>query len=193
MTVRLYLDVDGVLNALAPHKKWGEDIFKNGRAEARHDFFGNAVALEEDSWGGLRDHPSFPMRWSEGLIDALNELDVELVWLTTWRQDAPGSVAPLMGIKHEGRVLHPLSGETTFPSIGWKFDALMKDLEENTVDAFIWADDEIYDLPGVAHYALAALNEDIPHVLVAPDSTFGITPEDVSKMQYLVSTNSDKR
>lgn len=184
MTVRLYLDVDGVLNAYYAHKKWNEEAGETGRAFSKYDFCGFRTVDDN------AEAPSFDMHWSKGLIRALNGLDVELVWLTTWRQDAFDSVGPLMGLEHVGRVLHPLSRVTTFPSITWKLDSLLADLEDNP-SPFIWADDEIFDLRGQALYALKTLEEDIPHILVSPDSNFGITPADIERMQNFVRSQGD--
>ena len=174
MTVRLYLDIDGVLNASQPHIKWGGERAE-GLAVSSYDFDGEPHILSTE--------PQFVMRWSPGLIDALNGLDIEIVWLTTWRMDAAFSVGPLMGLKSAVRVLHPLNGRTTFPSINWKYEAVRED-QAKSPSPFIWADDELYDLPGEVLSSVRTENS----VLVAPNPLFGITPEHVEQMQKLISS-----
>jgi len=115
---RLYLDVDGVLNAQMP-MGWGR--------------LGNGYARV--------DGVEYKIRWAPAMIDALRSLDVELVWCTTWRDNAKVSLAPLIGWGEHGRVLHPWE-EDVWPSIDWKFPAIQDD-QKASPSRFIWIDDEI--------------------------------------------------
>lgn len=124
MTVRQYQDIDGCLNAIFNARKW---IVED---EAEDEtLFGECEGVAEALYGrdGLLDPqgPSnFRMKWNSRLVDALNEMDVELVWTTTWRKDA-FRVGQLMGLTNKNvRVLHPKSGWSEFPSIYWKYEAL---------------------------------------------------------------------
>lgn len=142
MKTRLYLDVDGVLNA------WSSELAWPDASEGRAD--------------------RFTIKWSPSMVTALNKLDVELVWLTTWRGEAQSIIEPLLGIDFGSRVLHPLSGETTFPSIWWKFEAVKIEQEENP-GKFIWFDDELE----VQHIRWA---ERTNGLAVPIDHGLGITP-----------------
>jgi len=115
MTTRLYLDVDGVINAQMPYG-WGK--------------------LAKGKAAGWR------IRWAPRMIDALAAMDVELVWTTTWRDEAVTELAPLIGWGGHGRVLHPLDGDLIWPSIDWKFDAVRADQIGNP-SPYIWLDDEL--------------------------------------------------
>lgn len=155
--VRLYLDVDGVLNAWYADHRWG-DIAE-----------------------GVADR--FTIKWSPTMVAALAALDVELVWLTTWRNEAQNIIEPLLGLTphwfHEpSRVLHPLSGETTFPSMNWKFAALMVEQEENPCK-FVWMDDELEHNQIV--WARATNGLAIP-----VDHNMGITPDQIKLAKVFI-------
>lgn len=121
--VRIYLDVDGVLNAQAP-SNWG------GVSEG--------YATAEGS--------KYRMRWAPALLEALSALDADIVWTTTWRTDAADSLATLFGgFGQDFRVLHPNldpHAETTFPSIYWKLAAIAAE-QAASPSPFVWLDDEI--------------------------------------------------
>ena len=112
---RLYLDVDGVINAQMP-MDWGK--LCNGHA------------------GG------YSIRWAPRMVAELADLNVELVWTTTWRDEAVTELAPLIGWGEHGRVLHPAGGELIWPSIDWKFEAVLAD-QAASPSSFIWLDDEL--------------------------------------------------
>ena len=124
------------------------------------------------------------MEWNERLIDALNSLDVEFVWATTWREDAH-QVGERMGLTHRGRVLHPLTGVTTFPSLKWKWAAIV---DEQTFDPspFVWIEDEIPEMTAYERGVIDGLGG----LLVAPDYNFGVTPQDIERIREYVSQHS---
>lgn len=183
MTVRLYQDIDGCLNAMFNRMKWrledeveDETLFGecDGVAEA---LYGRNGLLNPD---GKVDR--FRMRWNSRLIEGLNALDVEWVWTTTWRDDAPG-VGKLMGLTHENvRVLHPRSGISDFPSIGWKYEEVLRE-QQSDPTPFIWVDDELADLPLAARERIFSLGG----LMIAPDPNFGMTPRQVEMMREYIS------
>lgn len=116
---RIFLDVDGVINAQMP-MGWGR--LQNGHAKA--------------------DGIEFRIRWAPNMVKGLFGMDAEIIWSTTWRQDAVNSLAPLIGYGADCDVLHPIFGETIFPSIDWKYPAILDYLHRNPGPA-IWLDDEI--------------------------------------------------
>lgn len=180
MTVRLYQDIDGCLNAFLGNRRWNEP-----------DEVGDCGLMSGTAYAfylhdGTRDldgkAAKFSMRWNSRLIDALNTLDVEFVWTTTWRQDAVG-VGTLMGLAHENvRVLHPLDGKTEFPSIRWKYEAVVAEQQANP-SPFIWVDDELFDLPRTARETIHQLGG----LIISPSSTYGMTPDDVEKMRKYIA------
>lgn len=116
--VRLYLDVDGVINAAMPPWK--------GPSEGR------AVA----------EGHAYKIRWAPAMVAELAALGVDLVWATTWRKDAAFSIAPLIGWGEDARHLSP-PFDLTWPSIDWKAAAVAED-QKGDPSPFIWADDEIH-------------------------------------------------
>lgn len=119
--VRIYQDVDGVLNAKMPY--WG-DKPRNGHAK-------------DNGY-------EYRIRWSATMAAELDGLDADRVWLTTWCDNANTEIAPLLGLSGPSRVLLPRSGRVTFPSIFWKVDALSEE-QINDPSPFIWLEDELMD------------------------------------------------
>lgn len=174
--MKLYLDIDGVLNAAHNRLSWGDD----GRR------IGNAV-------GGLSDdgkplpperHRKFRMMWSDTLIQELNKLDVEIAFATTWRTDGRDSVAPLMGLNIPDNpfVLLPLNGTLSFPSINWKYDAMRERYAVDNTERFIWIDDELSDLNWDSR-----VSAHFPHaLLISPDPNVGISKNHIQRIkEYL--------
>lgn len=155
--VRLYLDVDGVINAQMPFG-WGR--LQNGHGK--------------DSEGY-----EFRIRWAPRMIEELTKLDVDLVWTTTWRSAAETAIAPLTGLTLPSRVLHPLSGVTTFPSIHWKLEALIADQRESP-SPFIWVDDEI----GMRDMFVA---EALNGLAISANPVIGISVANVEAMQRYIA------
>ncbi len=182
--VRLYEDIDCCLNASYNARAWRdkdnpEDLggYCRGRAYLYHDDDGHRISE-------FHTPHDYRMEWNERLIAELNTLDVELVWATTWRADAP-AVGELMGLTHEDqRVLHPLHGRTTFPSIFWKFDAILAE-QDRDPGPFIAVDDEWDSDP-----AMRATLELKGGLVVCPDPNLGITPADVKRMREYVDAHA---
>jgi hypothetical protein len=124
--VRLYLDIDGVLNAWHSQLAWPDSTIKNAEVPVDIDGYSRFVTLE----------------WAADLIDALAKLDVELVWATTWTTEAPTVAAGAFGFGQGQRFLTPGNGRLSFPSIAWKEQAVMADQLANP-SSFIWVDDEL--------------------------------------------------
>lgn len=182
-TVRLYEDIDGCLNAEYNARAWrtAEDVGSVGAGYQR-----TWVHPEFDDFG-VRKGTSmikYRMEWNERLIAALNELPVEFVWTTTWRADAL-KVGTAMKLLHEPqRILHPLNGQTTFPSLDWKYEAI-RDEQEREPSPFIWVDDEIWNLPIPA---LDFMEQNLGGLLIAPDPNLGLTPKHISMMRNYIET-----
>lgn len=114
---RLFLDVDGVINASMP-QGWGKTQVGMAR--------------------GFRIH------WAPAMIKALFDAKMSLTWATTWREYAPAEIAPLIGRGRNAEWLNP-SDETRMMdwSIYWKFDAMQA---EEISEPFVWIDDEITEV-----------------------------------------------
>lgn len=172
MTTNIYLDVDGVLNALSsnPPKQntgWTGE-WKREKAVIPSD----AVQI---GWSSQPVAESYTMFWSTKLITAINELaemdDVTIIWLTTWKEHAKGVISPLMGINgHDW--LHLDTGDIYDTMRWWKLDAIRDHVEETKPDKVVWLDDDIaYDQKARLWVSMMK-----PKILsITPNSVHGLT------------------
>lgn len=131
MTTRIYLDVDGVLNAV--QREFPSDSWQN--------------------WDRVGVN-GYSIAYSPDMVAALNEIaemdDVEFVWLTTWQANAKTMIAPAIGLKGEDWdvALNPdmdAHGFAVHRYFGgwWKMTTLDEHLHYNPVDKVVWIDDDI--------------------------------------------------
>lgn len=152
--LNVYLDVDGVINALnGTRPPWGWD---------------------ED--GQVASVNQFSIRWATGLIAALNALaaadHVHMHWLTTWEHDAPRDLCPAIGLNGANwpvLVREPRHEPTALA--WWKHHALAEHLPFER--AAVWIDDDlVYDPSGDTRRFLAGHPNVVP---VCPVSSVGLT------------------
>lgn len=165
-TIRIYLDVDGVLNADLSGSK---DHWQKG-----------AVGMA--SAEGYK----YKITWAPELIRRLRALEgVEIVWCTTWRDDATRELAELLDFGHDFRVIHPTEDPTAptprIGSINWKVPAIKRDLEENPVDGFIHIDDEI-----IGVWEWGNLVPLLGGLALSPHPLYGITPKMMAAIETYV-------
>lgn len=163
MTIRLFLDVDGVINADQP-QGWGRT--QNGVASA----YGQG----------------WKIRWAPAMVKALFDLGLSLTWATTWKRFAPLSIAPLIGQGHNANWLEepqppPLYGYSEAGSIGWKFGAMQL---EDVSEGFVWIDDEIAD----NHKAWA---KSVGGLAIQPKYRTGISPSDIARIEDYIKTKEE--
>lgn len=170
MTVRLYLDIDGVLNAPLAASKW-KDILK-----FKANVFPMTVALDL-------------VRELERLITTYN---VELVWLTTWNQDNDVETYVLPFLKdhglQSGRILGTPGGHTYSGWVNgddWKIKALIADQKESPSD-FIWIDDVEVPLYGNS----LLLPDPKATLAIAPNENYGISPGAVKEIEMFLQNHS---
>lgn len=163
MTVRLYLDVDGVLNAWEADQVWEGEIRK-----------GDANSLSGN----------YLIIWSAEMAEAIRELDVEVVWTTTWRSEAAKAIAPLVGFGFHSRHLDPPADYRLFPSIHWKAAAVQRD-QAREPGPFIWIDDELG--PQEARLALK-----LGGLAIRPTSEFGITRSHIDMMKVYIESIKER-
>lgn len=127
MQTTIYLDVDGVLNA----------VQKQNPSEAA------------TGWNLWQTEPvnGWPILWAPELIDELNALaareDVTFKWLTTWTYDAAKVLSPAIGINGENWDVLDGDQHGWRGAYWWKLQSIQKDVLETMPDQFIWVDDDI--------------------------------------------------
>lgn len=179
---RIYQDIDGCWNAELNAKPWKREGDTDQRGYQRamvvpvHNDKGEKTG--SSGWG-------YRMEWNERMVEEYNKLEAELVYATTWRADGP-KVAKAMGVKlPKSRILHPRSGLTTFPSIEWKFDAIIAEQEQDP-SPFIAIDDEWDDVSPFRREAL----EKLGGLVIAPFPTYGLEPKHLEAMREYIEAHS---
>lgn len=162
MTTNIYLDVDGVINALGS----GELL------EMQTGFKGfNLLTVN-----------GFPIKYAPELVHMLNELadciDVVFKWVTTWERNAASMLCPAIGLN--GQRWAVLVGDES--SWGgpdwWKLDVVRRDIEIETPDFAIWIDDQIAYEP----IALAWARETQNVIAISPLSGDGLAKSDLNSI-----------
>lgn len=170
----LFLDVDGVLNALDGLNKGDWDDFKKVKVEAP---LGGVYGI-----GGYR----FTMRFSKTMCAALAALDVEIHWATTWEHLANENLWRHTGLNDYPVACRMATGMThgiaTGEEIWWKWVQIRKMLEVDP-RPMIWCDDEA--IPAHAHEWLEA--NGVAHLLIAPDEKVGLTRDHLRRCREFIA------
>jgi hypothetical protein len=158
--VRLLLDVDGVLNvAGTPCSDWKE-------------------------WLAVRCRGS-TINHSPEVGRAIADLGVEIIWLTTWREEANQWIGPLFGWP-EHPVIAIGDEEMLSWRSWWKLDAAKRLYADSPVP-FIWADDELSDM-GEAHDWC----REVDGLPIVPRANVGLTRRHLEEMRRYVERRSRK-
>lgn len=162
MTTTIYLDVDGVLNAVS------------GRAPSKR-----LVGWEEYREVHVK---GFRIHYAPALIDALNALaardDVTFKWLTTWKHDAARKLSGAIGLN--GQDWEVLDGDLHAWGGGawWKLTAIRNDLDSRS----IWIDDDI----SAEREAIEWAGQHEELLLVSPSVVHGLSKDDLTAItEYL--------
>jgi hypothetical protein len=163
--IRLYLDVDGVLNA--GHPRWGDAVTVT------------VVATRDGQRIGQR------VTYSPSLILELTllaeEFDIEIVWLTTWLVDhsVRDLTIAMNGLTGGRSLIAPRrDGRHGELPADWKRAAILEDLAREP-GPFIWADDD--EVPVHGSFVAAAFQ--VPSLLLAPVFEFGLQRSDVNAIR----------
>lgn len=168
MSTTIYLDVDGVLNAVT--KK----------------------APTSTGWGeyARRKVNGFPIMFAPGLIEALNELaarhDVTIKWLTTWEKDAAEDLSPALGLNGQGWAVLTGDQEAWRGGDWWKLHAIKSDVAATPPERFFWIDD---DLASEAP-ALAWLGTHPEGEAVSPHLRLGLTTAHVESILAAINAEA---
>ncbi|MFJ9347099.1 HAD domain-containing protein [Streptomyces sp. NPDC101237] len=127
--------------------------------------------------------PSNPLvtRIDPALGPRLAALGCELVWATTWMDDANDCVAPWLGLPPLPVVDWPDEDEPP-ALLHWKTRALVEWAGQRP---FVWIDDEITE----ADRAWVATHHRGPALLHRVDHQFGLTPADLRAVKSWLATH----
>ncbi len=165
ITPRLYLDVDGVLAAVAVYSYSSPEPYDPAYA-----------------WSDWETIDYVPV--SRSLASALGDLPADRVWLTTWTQRANEVLSPYFGWP-QLEVLDARARERSW----WKLDALI-DTHPRGVP-FVWVDDELARQRALLNpgfdAALATLGA--PYLLVCPleIGASALAPSQVDEIRQFLS------
>jgi hypothetical protein len=124
----LLLDVDGPLNPYAA--PW----FRTREPSAGYTFHLLTLSRGRSYWVAL--NPTHG-RWLRELAQLC-----DLVWATTWRDDANRLISPILGLPSDLPVVPLTIPAAGFPAHGWKTDQVAEWVGSRP---FAWLDDEITD------------------------------------------------
>lgn len=163
----IYIDVDGVINAVS------------GKAPKQNT--GWLGEWKQESIAG------YPILWSTELIDRLNALDaredVEFIWLTTWRSLAPQVLSEAIGLNgQDWDYVDAPDEDLENLNHWWKLAAIRRKRKLRHVDVSksVWIDDDIY----YESAASAWVRDEWPNLLaISPNSYHGITRKQMESIE----------
>lgn len=161
-----FLDVDGVLNIDTDAPLDGTE----------------AVGLVVRGW-------PVTIRYRPAVVSRINALHrsglLEVVWLTTWRQDAVEVLSPAIGLDPFSVADEPTEGPSLAAHPGnpleltwWKSAAAQVHLTRRHQPGFIWTDDEL-DVGRAEVQSWAPGRK----LLLAPDPQLGLTAADLDSIE----------
>lgn len=161
MTVPLlFLDVDGVINADRPKPRLAAS-YKYAEVEAAGAFY--------------------PIWYRPTVVDFLNELHrdgaAQVLWLTTWREDAPRNLAPALGLDKFDAAAEVAGADHPFSPDWWKRNTVRSYLSESKSRPFVWLDD---DLDKSLRRAFADIYPN--SLLVRPSPYIGLSDDDLTRV-----------
>ena len=124
----IYLDLDGVINALS-------------RKPPRQNTQWLGEWKQETIEG-------YPILWSVELVENLNTLaereDVQFVFLTTWRELASTSFGPQVGLKcGDWEFIDESDDKLMDTQRWWKLDRIAEHIEKTKPEKVVWIDDDL--------------------------------------------------
>ena len=171
------LDVDGVVNAAAVRPK--DAVWPQWRT-------GWATAIGS----------SWPITWAPPVVEAINRVHdsglAEIRWLTTWQEEANGSLAQLLGLPELAVVPRPAEPEGRRGPHGflgvragasgswWKLAAARRLLDPEPHRPLVWTDDDLVWEDDAREWADRRPG---PTLLVAPATDVGLTADHLAAIE----------
>ncbi|MCV2395237.1 HAD domain-containing protein [Actinotalea sp. M2MS4P-6] len=169
-----FLDVDGVINAFPPPVAGTAWTYRSVEVPAAGRVYAVTVAAEllAGLWAVHRS----------GLA--------EIVWCTTWGDDARDNLAPALGLPDwpvtpypDDLVCSPLPGWTSAP--WWKTEAISRWLDDEP-RPYVFTDDDL--VPEVAD-ELRARHPGLPAALLRPGTTPGLTAQELAEVERFLDAH----
>ncbi|WP_420492884.1 hypothetical protein [Kitasatospora camelliae] len=170
MRPMLLVDVDGPLNPYAAKPYRRPEGYLTHRLQTPR--WEAAERRRLSAWG-LPNKPVKPLRvWlNPGHGPALAALPFDLVWATTWEEEANDFLAPLLGLPELPYIAWPEPRPETVGGVFWKTPEIV---DWASGRPFAWVDDQITD----ADRAWARDHHRGPALLHRIDPRIGLTAED---------------
>ena len=178
--VRFYSDVDGVLALYF-------DTLAARAAHANHA----RVNLLQPSYGSINVKP-LDIEWNQIASDALSKYShssqIDFVWLTQWRLNAPLVLDPLFNIKSKGYL--PWASSPTDYNQFFKAVALLED-QKIAPSSFVWIDDIATTANAVAFLEREGLDMSRA-LIIRTEMTSGLTIEHMKQVgQFLLERSQN--
>jgi hypothetical protein len=128
----------------------------------------------------------FRIMYSPEMGRRLGALDADIMWLTTWREDANVWIAPLFGWpEHE-----VLDGEDGDGAGWWKSDAAHGYVEEHQ-RPFVGLDDDLGAAKRLGEVEWLA-GCAVPHLCISPSTEVGLRPSHLDLIERFVAEHAQK-
>lgn len=178
-----FLDIDGVINGDAQKPRYFDEWKK-------------VFVPATNKWGNTID---FPIHYAPALIDFINAMSekVDIVWLTTWADQAITNFAPAVGITGtfpEGFGLAGIDVDSKqYSGWGGMMNAKSRSVTILGKGMFagrpvIWTDDQAHKT--LRKMVKSSLGEETPSLLISPAASTGINPWDMERITTFVADNT---
>lgn len=167
---RIYLDVDGVLNAF-------------GRGDPDPEVWDDYRTVRVDAGHGR----TFPITYSPTVVDAVwewQESGADVRWLTTWGHWANADLSTKLGLPNL-----IVSGEPPFREKQWWKYEIVRGAHEASPVSFVWIDD---DLGGQADDGASEWVQSLngQGLGIRPDSRKGLTRRLLGEVNEFLAANA---
>lgn len=171
MVTTVYLDVDGVINAVTDQPP-------------------REATCWMGDWTGPVKVAGMPILYAEELITELNGIaareNVTVKWLTSWEEEAAHDLAPAIGLNGtEWEVLSGVEFDDPMNWNWWKLDRIRADIKATRPDKVIWLDDDIAFDPKTITWLLSP---GLPLLPLSPRVTHGLTRNDLQLIRNFLDS-----
>lgn len=171
---RVYCDVDGVCALFYTEYDLNKIIVEGLDVNS----LGNSYVRLNDCVFNNKAPRQVDVFWKSQNMEALSQLshrdDVDFVWLTTWRHEAPNNLDKLFNIKSAGYLNWVVNLEDNLPEMG-KSKSLLETETVAPSQKFVWIDDA-----AISNQAEQLLTDaGLVYETVKPHNVDGILVEDI--------------